>query len=146
MALHKGNIYIYNMGGVTVPRHRAILETTKRLTWLLPNREERGRERQRNRQMSDTIDFQPGHFQLCFMPLEAASFLPLSFLLLSQNQAPFHQAPLSPVWAQNPAPMAHRAASPPTKRLEAAAATCSRGCQHWEQHLLSACPEILLEV
>ena len=81
-----------------------------------------------------------------FHALEAASFLPLSFLLLSQNQAPFHQAPLSPVWAQNPAPMAHRAASPPTKRLEAAATTCSHGCQHWEQHLLSACPEILLEV
>ena len=139
MALQKGNIYICNMGGVTVPPHRAIMEIAKCLAWHLPNREERDRERQRNPQMPDTVDFQPSHFQLCFKPLEAASFLQLSFLLLSQNQAPFHQSPLSPGWARNPAPIANRAAPPPTELR-----SCSR--QQGERDLLSAYPGILLEV
>lgn len=139
MALQKGNVYICNMGGVAVPPRRATIEIAKCLGWHPPNREERDRERQRNRHTPDTSDFPPSHFQLSVKPLEAASFLQLSFLLLSQNQAPFHQCPLSPGRAQNPAPIANRATSPPTE-----VRSCS--CQCWERDLLSACPEILLEV
>ena len=131
MALQKGNIYICNMGGVTVPPHRAIMEIAKCLAWHLLNREERDRERQRNRQMPDTVDFQPSHFQLCFKPLEAASFLQLSFLLLSQNQAPFHQSHCLQGGLRTLHPLL---TGPPLhpQRLEAAAASNGSGicCQH----------------